>query len=214
MYQTKNNTLLHLAPILFGIMIAMSGCEQPEISSQTLLKTSALSTAAPKTNNSSKTLAQNAIKQSTHTKLSEKAEAFAKTQLNLEESALLEKFFSHLAPRKSKIRFGSLVAQAGLLQLGLPYDTTPEPSGPETLNLRLNKFQCVSLVETSVALARCTVKEQPNEACFLKEMEENRYRGGENKGYSSRLHYFVDWLADNATRGRIQILSEKLGGET
>jgi hypothetical protein len=39
-----------------------------------------------------------------------------------------------------------------------------------------------------------------------------RYRGGRIDGYPSRLHYFSEWLSDNAARGRLRLLTEELGG--
>jgi hypothetical protein len=39
-----------------------------------------------------------------------------------------------------------------------------------------------------------------------------RYRGGMIGGYPSRLHYFSEWLSDNASRGRLRLLARELGG--
>ena len=39
-----------------------------------------------------------------------------------------------------------------------------------------------------------------------------RYRGGERRGYISRLHYFSEWIADGAKRGLVQDLGVELGG--
>jgi hypothetical protein len=39
-----------------------------------------------------------------------------------------------------------------------------------------------------------------------------RYRHGRRTGYSSRLHYFSEWIRDGATRGLVRDLGEMLGG--
>jgi hypothetical protein len=39
-----------------------------------------------------------------------------------------------------------------------------------------------------------------------------RYRSGVIDGYPSRLHYFTDWIADNARKGTVADLSRELGG--
>jgi hypothetical protein len=39
-----------------------------------------------------------------------------------------------------------------------------------------------------------------------------RYRGGERRGYTSRLHYFSEWITDGANRGLVRDLGAELGG--
>ncbi|HET6346014.1 MAG TPA: N-acetylmuramoyl-L-alanine amidase-like domain-containing protein, partial [Myxococcota bacterium] len=115
------------------------------------------------------------------------------------------------APRP-KERFGDLITRAARVQLGKPYHDAPSPPGPETLECHLGTFQCVSFVESSLALARCIWSKRPDAACFLAELTGLRYRDGQIDGYPSRLHYFEDWLADNARRGRLELITQALGG--
>lgn len=39
-----------------------------------------------------------------------------------------------------------------------------------------------------------------------------RYRGGVRGAYSSRLHYFSEWIRDGARRGLVRDLGQSLGG--
>jgi hypothetical protein len=39
-----------------------------------------------------------------------------------------------------------------------------------------------------------------------------RYRGGERRGYCSRLHYFSEWIGDGEARGLVRDLGLELGG--
>ena len=39
-----------------------------------------------------------------------------------------------------------------------------------------------------------------------------RYRGGRRQGYTSRLHYFSEWISDGEKRGLVKNLGEELGG--
>jgi hypothetical protein len=55
--------------------------------------------------------------------------------------------------------------------------------------------------------------EEPNQECFLRDVQQSRYRDGNINGYASRLHYFSDWLSNNAKRTRLELLSGKLGGK-
>ncbi|MDZ7781185.1 MAG: DUF1460 domain-containing protein [Gemmatimonadota bacterium] len=43
-------------------------------------------------------------------------------------------------------------------------------------------------------------------------LREMRYRSGVLDGYPSRLHYFSEWIADNARRGLLVDLGGELGG--
>jgi N-acetylmuramoyl-L-alanine amidase-like protein len=44
------------------------------------------------------------------------------------------------------------------------------------------------------------------------EIERIRYRDGERDGYTSRLHYFSEWITDGERRGLVRDLGAELGG--
>ena len=117
---------------------------------------------------------------------------------------------------------GEAAARVGELAAGTPYEafTLEEylkeggsPARTEPLTLHLDRFDCVSLVESCLAIARVAHGDgEPRWESFAREMERMRYRGGEREGYASRLHYFSEWLDDNASRGLVTVLGEELGG--
>lgn len=126
-------------------------------------------------------------------------------------------FVKLLAALPSEADMGRRVVAAARLFLGKPYvagslNVNSDPSEPETLVCRLDAFDCVTLVEVSVALARTHGREGRDWKIFQSELESLRYRGGQRRGYASRLHYFSDWLRDNAARGVVQDLTPALGG--
>lgn len=87
------------------------------------------------------------------------------------------------------------------------------PARAEPLTLHLDRFDCVSLVESCLAIARVAHGSGRIEwESFAREMERMRYREGDREGYTSRLHYFSEWLDDNARRGLVRILGQELGG--
>jgi hypothetical protein len=88
------------------------------------------------------------------------------------------------------------------------------PSATEPLTLSLTQFDCVTLVESCLAVARATGDREgaPSWERFGREIERMRYRGGERRGYVSRLHYFSEWIADGAARGLVRDLGAELGG--
>ena len=83
----------------------------------------------------------------------------------------------------------------------------------EPLTLSLTRFDCVSLVESCLAVARIARRDHVAEpwAAFAREMERMRYRGGAREGYASRLHYFSEWLSDNEHRGLVRVLGSEFG---
>jgi hypothetical protein len=47
---------------------------------------------------------------------------------------------------------------------------------------------------------------------FLKLLRKIRYRQGRLRGYSSRLHYFSDWIHDNEKKGILRDFTARIGG--
>lgn len=121
---------------------------------------------------------------------------------------------------------GTSAIGVGELAIGTPYEAFTleaylhaggDPMRTEPLTLSLTRFDCVSLVESCLAIARVAREDAVAEARepwprFAREMERMRYRGGERQGYLSRLHYFSEWLDDNRRRGLVRVLGEELGG--
>jgi hypothetical protein len=83
----------------------------------------------------------------------------------------------------------------------------------EPLTLSLTSFDCVTLVESCLGVARVAYrKDPPTWGRFGREIERMRYRGGERRGYTSRLHYFSEWITDGERRGLVKDLGAELGG--
>ncbi|HEU4457385.1 MAG TPA: N-acetylmuramoyl-L-alanine amidase-like domain-containing protein [Longimicrobium sp.] len=117
---------------------------------------------------------------------------------------------------------GPAVARAGELALGTPYRAHTLEAylagggapANEPLTLHLDGFDCVTLVESAVAVARAArIGADPGWADFAREVERMRYRGGIRAGYASRLHYFSEWILDGARRGLVRDMGRELGGE-
>jgi hypothetical protein len=83
----------------------------------------------------------------------------------------------------------------------------------EPLILSLTRFDCVTLVEACLAVARVALTNHaPSWKRFGQEVERMRYRGGRREGYASRLHYFSEWISDGEKRGLVTDRSAELGG--
>ncbi|MBA3443867.1 MAG: DUF1460 domain-containing protein [Gemmatimonadales bacterium] len=109
----------------------------------------------------------------------------------------------------------------GELAVGTPYEPFTleaylraggSPS-QEPLTLSLTRFDCVTLVESCIAVARLASEDgAATWERFGRGIERMRYRGGERRGYTSRLHYFSEWITDGEKRGLVQDLGAELGG--
>ena len=130
-----------------------------------------------------------------------------------EPTPKLQAWYRSLGPPRESEDFGSYLARAARAQHGVGYQDVAAAPGPETLQVDLEAFECVSFIESAIAVARCGWSRDTTEGCFRRELERTRYRKGEMGNYASRLHYFVDWIEDNETRGRIENLTVSLGGE-
>jgi hypothetical protein len=97
--------------------------------------------------------------------------------------------------------------------LGAPYVAhTLELAGPERLVVNLKELDCVTLVENALALALVSRQGGTFDE-FLRTLGRIRYRDGTLEGYTSRLHYFSDWLADAERKGLVRNVTREIGGE-
>lgn len=96
--------------------------------------------------------------------------------------------------------------------LGVPYEAhTLEANKKEELVCKFDGMDCTTLVENALALA-ISKNNRLDFPQFKDELTNIRYRNGVVNGYSSRLHYFVDWLYEHQKRGIIQDITQELGG--
>jgi len=108
---------------------------------------------------------------------------------------------------------GNLVAEIAMFFLHKPYQTdTLEQPGREKLAVNLSAFDCTTFVETVLALARCVESGKISSREFKKNLRSIRYRNGRINGYTSRLHYFTDWLSNNEKMGFVIDRTKNLGG--
>jgi len=119
---------------------------------------------------------------------------------------------------------------------------TLETKRAEHLVVNLREHDCATFVENVVALARAITSRwsptgkpvapfkrscgaasrqkgrgflQPGEKsfeAFQRLLRKIRYRQGRLQGYSSRLHYFSDWIHDNQKKGIVRDVTAKIGG--
>lgn len=115
--------------------------------------------------------------------------------------------------RLDTLPIGEIVVQVGTWFVGTPYvPHTLEPPGPEQLVVNLREFDCVTYVESMLALARVIRSGNSSFDDFTNELRNIRYRQGRLDSYPSRLHYFSDWIYDNDAAGIVRNVTRELGG--
>lgn len=111
------------------------------------------------------------------------------------------------------LEIGSMMARIGRRFVGDPYTPyTLDPPGPERLIVNLREFDCVTYLESVLAMARVIRADQATFPAFTGELRSIRYRDGRLDGYVSRLHYFSEWIADNEELGLLRNVTAELGG--
>lgn len=89
--------------------------------------------------------------------------------------------------------------------LGLPYIVHPligSASEPEQLVVRFDGFDCVTYVETVLALSLARNHDE-----FVQRLREIRYENGKVE-WQRRLHYTTDWIAANIRRGLLRDMTD------
>ncbi len=109
---------------------------------------------------------------------------------------------------------GEVVVEIAKSFIGEEYQAhTLEKGEKEILVIHLTGFDCYTFLETSLALARLIKMNKTDFADFEKEVKNLRYRNGELIDYSSRLHYFTEWIFDMNKRGICKDVTKEIGGE-
>lgn len=97
--------------------------------------------------------------------------------------------------------------------LGTPYvEKTLEIGEKESLVVNLSGLDCTTFVENVLAFSLVLQDEERDFKTFTDKLKTIRYRDGMLDGYSSRLHYFTEWIRNNNEKGFVQDITSELGG--
>jgi hypothetical protein len=108
---------------------------------------------------------------------------------------------------------GDALIALGRTFVGAPYEPgTLEQEGPERLVVNLRALDCVTYIETVMAIVRIVRAGTPDYASYQRELARIRYRDGVLAGYPSRLHYFSEWISNNESKGLVRDVTAEVGG--
>jgi hypothetical protein len=109
---------------------------------------------------------------------------------------------------------GDVIVEIGKSFIGTDYLAhSLETDGDEQLVINLGGLDCTTFLENSLVLARCIKKGKTSFEDYMNELQLIRYRDGVIDQYPSRLHYFSDWIYDNAKKGIVDDITEEIGGK-
>lgn len=108
---------------------------------------------------------------------------------------------------------GDAIAEVGKSFIDTDYVAgTLDKNMSESLVVNLTGLDCVTFVENCLVFARCLKQGKTSFDDYKAELKKVRYRDGIIDGYSSRLHYFCDWITDNENKGIVKNITADIGG--
>jgi N-acetylmuramoyl-L-alanine amidase-like len=133
---------------------------------------------------------------------------------NAQDRTAFDELIRHFDREKPSQEYPEqLILEMGKFFLGTPYVAgSLETKAAEHLIVNLREFDCVTFAENVVALVRLVRSRQKSFEAFRKLLQKIRYRQGRLQGYSSRLHYFSDWIHDNQKKGILRDVTAEIGG--
>ena len=119
-----------------------------------------------------------------------------------------------LANDWQKLPIGELVGKTGYWLKGTPYvgHTLELSENKEICSVDLLGLDCVTLFENSLDFARMLLLGGRTPQAMLDQIQLTRYRSGVVNGYTSRLHYTMDWIHDNVKKKVVKELTPELPG--
>lgn len=108
-----------------------------------------------------------------------------------------------------------IIAAVGKTFQGVEYvaGTLDKNVNEERLVIKITGLDCVTFVENVLAISNIIKKGTIDFESYKKELQLIRYRDGEINGYTSRLHYFTEWIINNQEKGLVRDITYDIGGE-
>ena len=130
-----------------------------------------------------------------------------------EDLIIFNHYISDFSTDNKPLELDELLEKTACFFLDKPYlDHTLETEDYEKLVVNLREFDCTTYIETVIALTQTVRSQEHTFDNFVRNLMSLRYRKGIIDGYSSRLHYFTDWLHHNEKVGVLSNISTTMIG--
>ncbi|WP_339840514.1 N-acetylmuramoyl-L-alanine amidase-like domain-containing protein [uncultured Maribacter sp.] len=115
--------------------------------------------------------------------------------------------------RMLQSNYGNTLVSVGKTFVTTPYVAkTLEIGDTETLVVNLQGLDCTTFVENVLAFSMLLRQQEYSFDAFINNLEIIRYKDGVLDGYASRLHYFSEWIANNAEKTLVKDITGEIGG--
>ncbi len=127
----------------------------------------------------------------------------------LKDKELLEQVLKLYAAEKEATT-SDLMLKVGSFFQETPYVAHTLEAEEEQLVINLREMDCTTFAENCLAISRTIKSDKQTFEQFTSELQFIRYRDGLINGYPSRLHYFCDWIFNNAHANLVKDMSEEI----
>lgn len=112
--------------------------------------------------------------------------------------------FDTIISPETVISIGDSIIKNAKLHIGKPYIyNSLDVNKIEQLVVNYKAFDCTTFIESVIA-------ETVNRDSINDEIRKMRYRNGIIDGYTSRIHYFTEWIKENEKRGLITNITDSI----
>jgi hypothetical protein len=125
------------------------------------------------------------------------------------DKQIFEKILQQFSTEKNT-PIADLMVKVGTFFKETPYVAHTLEIVPEQLVVNLRELDCTTFAESVLAIARTIKSKTPSFEQFAHELQNIRYRNGKIDGYTTRIHYFSDWIFENNKRNFIKDVSEEI----
>ncbi len=103
-----------------------------------------------------------------------------------------------------------LMIKVGTFFLETPYVARTLETEKEQLVINLRELDCTTFAENCLAISRTIKNEESSFEQFAAELQKIRYHDGKIDGYTSRIHYFSDWIFEKNQKEIIKSVSKEI----
>lgn len=124
--------------------------------------------------------------------------------------------FNSILKQAKKMKYSILpinqiIVNVGKEFLNYPYVAhTLENKGEEHLIVNLREFDCTTFLESVLALSITIKNKQTKFNDYCNNLLQIRYRDKKINRYSSRLHYFSDWIYENQKKDFVKDITKSI----
>jgi hypothetical protein len=124
------------------------------------------------------------------------------------DADIFKSFMDYASKSKlNQLNNSDRIIKIALYFIDCPYVAgTLEADGPETLQVNLRGFDCMTFVENVLAFDNLLQSKNRDFESFKNELKKIRYRDGVLDNYTSRLHYTTDWIFNNQKKGVVRLV--------